>query len=35
MGEHLVNSLYEYMLIIEEEQRVKHQRDLEKKKRKR
>jgi hypothetical protein len=35
MGEHLVNSLYEYSLIIEEEQRQKWLRELEKKKKKR
>lgn len=34
MGEHLANSIYEYMLIIEEEQRQKHLREMERKKKK-
>ena len=34
MGEHFTNSLYEYILIIEEEQRLKHLKEIEKKKRK-
>ena len=34
MGEHLVNSFYEYTLIVEEEQRQRQLKELEKKKRK-
>lgn len=34
LGEHLVNSIYEYMLLIEEEQRIKLIRELEKRKKK-
>ena len=34
MGQHLVNSFYEYILILEEEQRLKHLKDLDKKKKK-
>ena len=34
MGEHFLNSLYEYTLILEEEQRLKQLREMEKKKRK-
>jgi hypothetical protein len=34
MGEHFVNSLYEYILIIEEEQRLRQLKEIEKKKRK-
>jgi hypothetical protein len=32
MGEHLANSLYEYLMIIEEDERRKRLKDLEKKK---
>ena len=35
MGEHLVNSFYEYSLIVEEEQRLRQLKEMEKKKRKR
>lgn len=35
IGEHLVNSLYEYILIVEEEHRLRHLREIDKKKRKR
>lgn len=34
MGENLINSLYEYTLITEEEQRLKQLKEMEKKKRK-
>ena len=35
MGEHLLNTLYEYVLIIEEELRIKQLREIERKKKKR
>ena len=34
MGEHFVNTLYEYTLVIEEEQRLRQLREIDKKKRK-
>lgn len=34
IGEHFVNSLYEYIIIVEEEQRLKQLKEIDKKKRK-